>query len=86
MILGRHRFEHQGQKYHAELRIIGFALDESQTVNPRWVIFDEDQANRWTLPGDGMITETADDVQLRFTDHLTRVADRARVSGEELLQ
>jgi hypothetical protein len=85
MILGRQLFEHQGRQYRAELRIIGFSLDH-QGDNPRWVVFDADQTNHWTLPGEGMVTETADDVRLRFSDHLARVAERARNSGEELLQ
>jgi hypothetical protein len=85
MILGRHSFEHNGRVYHAELRIIGFSLNHNGD-NPRWVVFNSSLDQHWTLPGEGMITETSSDVQIRFTEHLSRGGSRPRTSEDELIQ
>jgi hypothetical protein len=74
MILSRHDFEHRGKIFSAELRIVGFALADGSASNPRWVVFDEGMTRHWTLPGDGMLGDSADDVRLRFNDHLARIS------------
>lgn len=75
MILARHDFEHDGRLFSAELRIIGFSLNAAPADHLRWVVFDDSVSHQWTLPGEGMITDSAEDVKLRFGDHLARTGN-----------
>ena len=81
MILGRHVFQHNGRQYRAELRIVGFSIDHA-AENPRWVVFDVRESRQWMLPGEGMVTETPADIQIRFASHLESVARAASAAGE----
>jgi hypothetical protein len=83
MILARHEFEHHGKVFSAELRIVGFSLTEAGANNPRWVVFDDSMTRHWTLPGEGMIGDSAEDVCLRFNDHLARMSQRVSEEWEQ---
>ncbi|MEO8201533.1 MAG: hypothetical protein ABI679_13480, partial [Gemmatimonadota bacterium] len=74
MILARQDFEHEGRLYSAELRIVGFPLSAGRGESMRWVVFNDALTQHWTLPGEGMLSDSAADVKLRFGDHLARSA------------
>jgi len=71
-VLATCSFTLEGRTYLAELRVVGFLPKHGPGTNPRWVVFDDQAGQHWTLEGTGAPDDAEGEVVARFLIHLRR--------------